>query len=137
VNEILTISLQPDGTERVSIIHPHGERLVEPTVEVAIACAHLWRALVCGSTEYGHVDPLAKIAPQMSEAIQSIEQAKRDLQAPLQALDAILQAIRDLQVRFARLERAVANGWMSSEAANAWFAQLRHTQTNTIPTGAQ
>jgi hypothetical protein len=134
---IVTISLNPDGTQRVSVIERDGERLITPSVELSAACGHLWRALVCGSLEYGHTDPVERIAPQLVQAAELIERAKADLVAPLAALDTILTEIRNLTQRFAALEIVVRDGWMSSAATKAWFDEhLKHTQTS-LPPGAQ
>jgi hypothetical protein len=136
VTAIVTISLNPDGTHRISVIERDGERLVVPSVEIAAACGHLWRALVSGSLDYGHTDPAAKIAPQLEQAAKLIEDAKAGLVAPLQSLDAILAEIRAVNLRMSVLEDIVRDGWMSSAATKSWFDSIKRTQTSPPP-GAQ
>lgn len=133
---IVTISLNPDGTQRVSVIERDGERLVVPSVELAAACGHLWRALVSGSLDYGHTDPAAAIIPHLVRAAEVIELAKHDLAAPLAALEQILAAIKAVNLRMDAVEEIVRDRWMSSAATKSWFEQIKHTQTSQPP-GAQ
>lgn len=122
---IVTISVHPDGTHRISAIDEHGERLIEPNVEVAAACGHVWRALVGGSLEYGHVDSFKKLAGELERAAQTVEEAKESLIAPINALTAVLAGIEDLQARMRRIDTLLADRWMSIEATRQWFADLK------------
>lgn len=123
---VITLFVNSDGTTRVSRVTAHGEEVIQPNVEVAEICAHLYRRLAGGDfTGSGETE---RLKDALVAAANSLEAATAASQRPLAHLSSVVQELRAMKGRLDELERYLRVNTINPNTLKGWIDEvyLRH-----------
>jgi hypothetical protein len=118
---LVTVGRNPDGSSRISVVDARGERVVEPTAELA------WLANALRSRVDG-LEPGPSLEGRLDEATRVLATAQRGLAEPLRLLQAVLDELVAQRKAIEGLTREVARQNLDRASVKAWIAEAHRRE---------